>query len=97
MSELQSLETFIFRIPGPPAACRNRSSAIDIAINPGKMQGMSTQTIYLEGRSYVVVPSEEYHRLLALSKAADLPPPPEPDAKGNYPAVEYACAAIARG
>jgi DNA-binding XRE family transcriptional regulator len=58
---------------------------------------MSTQTIHLEGRSYVVVPSEEYHRLVALSKAADLPALPEPDAKGNYPAIEYACATIARG
>jgi DNA-binding XRE family transcriptional regulator len=60
-------------------------------------QGMSTQTIHLEGKSYVVVPSDEYHRLVTLSKAADLPPLPEPDAKGNYPAIEYACASIARG
>ena len=58
---------------------------------------MSTQTIHLEGRSYVVVPSDEYHRLVTLSKAADLPPLPEPDAKGNYPAIEYGCATIARG
>ncbi len=57
---------------------------------------MSTQTIHLEGKSYVIVPSEEYHRLVTLSRAADLPPLPEPDAKGNYPAIEYACATIAR-
>ena len=57
---------------------------------------MSTQTIQLEGKSYVVVPSEEYHRLRTLSKAAKLPALPEPDAKGNYPAIEYACASIAR-
>ena len=31
------------------------------------------------------------------AKAADLPPLPRPDAKGNYPAIEYGCASIARG
>jgi ribosome-binding protein aMBF1 (putative translation factor) len=30
------------------------------------------------------------------AKAADLPPLPKPDAKGNYPAIEYGCASIAR-
>jgi DNA-binding XRE family transcriptional regulator len=32
-----------------------------------------------------------------LAKAADLPPLPKPDRKGNYPAVEFGCATIARG
>lgn len=58
---------------------------------------MRTQTVCLEGKSYVVVPSEEYYRLVTLSKAANLPALPEPDAKGNYPAIEYGCATIARG
>lgn len=31
-----------------------------------------------------------------LAKAADLPPLPELDAEGNYPAVEYARASLAR-
>jgi DNA-binding XRE family transcriptional regulator len=54
------------------------------------------QTIHLEGKAYVVVPREQYDRLVTLSKAAELPPLPEPDAQGDYPAVEYACASIAR-
>jgi DNA-binding XRE family transcriptional regulator len=31
-----------------------------------------------------------------LEKAGELPPLPEPDANGNYPAVEYARASLAR-
>lgn len=31
-----------------------------------------------------------------MAKAADLPPLPAPDAQGNYPAVEYARASLAR-
>lgn len=54
---------------------------------------MGTQTITLDGKKYVVIPREEYER---LSRAAKLPPLPEPDAEGNYPAVEYARALLAR-
>jgi DNA-binding XRE family transcriptional regulator len=50
----------------------------------------------LEGKPYVVLPGEEYDRLSTLAKAGDLPPLPEPDARGNYPAVEYARASLAR-
>jgi DNA-binding XRE family transcriptional regulator len=38
----------------------------------------------------------EYDRLATLAKAAELPPLPEPDAHGNYPAVEYARSSLAR-
>ena len=38
-----------------------------------------------------------FERLTQLAKAADLPPLPKPDAEGNFPAVEYGCASIARG
>jgi DNA-binding XRE family transcriptional regulator len=58
---------------------------------------MSTQTLHFEGKSYVVLEKVEYERLATLAKAADLPPLPRPDARGNYPAVEYGCASIARG
>ena len=34
--------------------------------------------------------------MMQISKAADLPPLPEPNANGNYPAVEYARASLAR-
>ena len=35
--------------------------------------------------------------MTTLARAADLPPLPKPDRKGNYPAVEFGCATIARG
>ena len=58
---------------------------------------MSTQTLSLAGKSYVVLEKEEYERLTTLAKAADLPPLPRRDRNGNFPAVEFGCAAIARG
>ena len=57
---------------------------------------MAAQTILFEGKPYVVVPREEYDRLVTLAKAGELPPLPQPDAQGNYPAVEYARASLAR-
>lgn len=54
------------------------------------------QTIMVDGKPYVLLPREEYEKLTTLAKAADLPPLPKPDAKGNYPAVEYAVASLAR-
>ncbi|MFO1092633.1 MAG: helix-turn-helix transcriptional regulator [Planctomycetaceae bacterium] len=51
------------------------------------------QQITLEGRQYVIVPREEYER---LSQVARLPELPVPDRDGNYPAVEYARASLAR-
>jgi len=57
---------------------------------------MAPQTILFDGKPYVLLPREEYDRLTMLSKAADLPPLPKPDADGNYPAVDYARASLAR-
>jgi ribosome-binding protein aMBF1 (putative translation factor) len=57
---------------------------------------MAVQTILLEGKTYVVLPRDEYDRLTTLAKAGELPPLPQADAQGNYPAVEYACASLAR-
>ena len=57
---------------------------------------MATQTILVDGKPYVLLPRDEYDRLTTLAKAADLPPLPRPDAKGNYPAVEYARVSLAR-
>lgn len=42
------------------------------------------------------MPREEYYRLARLAKAAELPSLPQPDADGNYPAVDYARASLAR-
>lgn len=57
---------------------------------------MATQTIVVDGKPYVLLPRDEYDRLTTLAKAADLPPLPAGDADGNYPAVEYARASLAR-
>lgn len=57
---------------------------------------MATQSIEFDGKPYVILPRDEYDRLTTLAKAADLPPLPTPDANGNYPAVEYARASLAR-
>lgn len=54
------------------------------------------QTIMVDGKPYVLLPRDEYEKLTTLAKAADLPAFPKPDAKGNYPAVEYARASLAR-
>ncbi|MEN6405998.1 MAG: helix-turn-helix transcriptional regulator [Thermoguttaceae bacterium] len=57
---------------------------------------MQTQSITLGGKVYVVLPREEYDRLSGLAKAAKLPPLPEPNERGNYPAIEYSRVSLAR-
>jgi ribosome-binding protein aMBF1 (putative translation factor) len=57
---------------------------------------MAAQAILLEGKPYVLLPRDEYERLTTLAKAGELPPLPRADAEGNYPAVEYARASLAR-
>jgi DNA-binding XRE family transcriptional regulator len=54
------------------------------------------QTIMVDGKPYVLLPRAEYEQLSTLAKAAELPPLPAPDARGNFPAVEYARASLAR-
>src|SRR4051794_32213639 len=58
---------------------------------------MGAQTVYLNGKAYVILEQEEYERLAARASDVALPPLPPPDANGNYPAVEYGRASIARG
>ena len=57
---------------------------------------MGTSIVKLDGRDYVILPRAEFDRLTGLAKAAELPPLPKPDAHGNYPAVDYARASLAR-
>jgi ribosome-binding protein aMBF1 (putative translation factor) len=52
--------------------------------------------VRLDGREYVILAREEFDRLTGLAKVAEMPALPEPDQDGNYPAVEYARASIAR-
>jgi DNA-binding XRE family transcriptional regulator len=57
------------------------------------------QTVMLAGKAFVILERSEYERLRALARAEDetaLPDLPEPDAQGNYPAVPYARASLAR-
>lgn len=51
------------------------------------------QHIEIDGKRYVVVEEDRYRRLVDLS---ELPPLPTADRRGNYPAIEYARASIAR-
>jgi DNA-binding XRE family transcriptional regulator len=57
---------------------------------------MSLQTIQLGGKAYVVVEREEYERLSTLAKDSALPPLPDADSEGNYPALAYARVSLAR-
>ncbi len=52
--------------------------------------------VRLDGREYVILPSDEYDRLAGLARVAEMPALPAADEEGNYPAVEYARASIAR-
>jgi DNA-binding XRE family transcriptional regulator len=59
------------------------------------------QIVRVNGRQFVMVPVREYRRLEQLAERgrhseSDLPPVPEPDAHGNYPAADYISASIAR-
>jgi len=51
------------------------------------------QTIEINGKRYVVVEEDRYQHLIDLS---ELPSLPDADKYGNYPAIEYARASIAR-
>ncbi len=62
---------------------------------------MATQvpTVTLAGKTFVILEQSEYERLRSRVQEADdasLPALPNPDAKGNYPAVAYAQASLAR-
>lgn len=52
--------------------------------------------IQVDGRDYVLVPRAEYERLTKLAKVGEMPALPKPDSSGNYPAVGYFRASIAR-
>src|SRR4051812_40276179 len=57
---------------------------------------MTRPHVTVNGTEYVMVEREELERLETLAGGVDLPPLPKPDEEGNYPAVEYARASIAR-
>jgi DNA-binding XRE family transcriptional regulator len=60
-----------------------------------KHNGAGPRYCMMNGKRMVVLGEEEYQRL--LQKADEWEPLlPEPNAEGNYPAVEYARASLAR-
>lgn len=60
---------------------------------------MVAGTIQLEGRQFVVIPQEEYEQLVSRRAAGedlDLPALPKPLPNGNFDAVAFARASLAR-
>lgn len=56
-----------------------------------------TQMLELAGRQYVLIEREEFEKLTGRQSASDqLPPLPAADASGNYPAIAYGRALLAR-
>ena len=60
---------------------------------------MVAGTIEIEGKRFVILPQQEYEQLMsrrASGEDSDLPPLPKPLANGNYEAVAFARASLAR-
>src|SRR4051812_8304311 len=59
---------------------------------------MRAATVTIEGKRFVILPEAEYEHLRQGGGEADVPLPPLPKrlANGNYPAVEYGRAVMAR-
>lgn len=54
------------------------------------------KTVKIDGRDYVILTRDEYELLAGLAKVGSMPSAPAPDPRGNFPAIEYARASIAR-
>jgi DNA-binding XRE family transcriptional regulator len=58
---------------------------------------MSThQIVNLAGKDFVIIERTAFERLTTLAKTAELPALPRADKSGNFPAVAYAKASLAR-
>ena len=58
---------------------------------------MTVKILELAGKRWAIMPEVDYKRLAAQAgETGDWPPLPKANAKGNYPAVEYARASLAR-
>lgn len=58
---------------------------------------VTVKILELAGRRWVIMPEKDYKRLAARAgEKDDWPTLPKPDAKSNYPAVEYARVSLAR-
>jgi len=70
-----------------------------LTTSEGRTVSTEVQTLTVGGKQFAILPWSEYEQLRALARAGDdrdLPALPEPDAQGNYPAVPYARASLAR-
>ena len=54
------------------------------------------RSVEIDGEPYVILSQAEYERLAGMVRETPLPLYPEPDARGNFPAVDYARVSIAR-
>jgi DNA-binding XRE family transcriptional regulator len=58
---------------------------------------MTVKILELAGKRWAIMPEKDYKRLAAHAGGeGPWPTLPKPDAKGNYPAVEYARVSLAR-
>lgn len=58
---------------------------------------MTVKILELGGKRWAIMPEKDYKRLAAQAgEEGAWPALPRPDAKGNYPAVEYARVSLAR-
>ena len=58
---------------------------------------MTVKILELAGKRWAIMPEKDYKRLVAhAGEKGDWPGLPKPDAKGDYPAVDYARASLAR-
>lgn len=58
---------------------------------------MTVKILELGGKRWAIMPEKDYKRLVAhAGEKGDWPTLPKPDTDGNYPAVEYARASLAR-
>ncbi|MGH7200149.1 MAG: helix-turn-helix transcriptional regulator, partial [Planctomycetaceae bacterium] len=85
-----------FNSPSKEKPSPSRESDIETALMTDTKTSVA-QTIELEGKTWVIVERSEYERLRKQAGVDDdLPPLPEADRRGNFPALEYARASLAR-
>jgi ribosome-binding protein aMBF1 (putative translation factor) len=62
---------------------------------PGKRR-LTVRFLKLAGKRWAILPEKDFNRLAAQAAEGGWPELPKPDAQGNFPAVEYARASLAR-
>jgi len=62
---------------------------------PGKRR-LTVRFLKLDGKRWAILPEKDFNRLATRAAEGGWPELPGSDAQGNYPAVEYARASLAR-